>query len=53
MVIFRPKGGDMYIEELFNTFLVRGGEIDRDLYNKLEVNMKNGEESAKFRNLRL
>jgi len=35
MVIFQPKGGDMYIRGTFNIFLVWGGEIRRDLHNKV------------------
>lgn len=34
-------------------FLVGGGETDRDLYNKLEVNMNFDEKITKDRNLRL
>jgi len=53
MVIFQPDGGDMYIEGLFNIFVVGGREIDRDLHNKLEVNMNFDQKSAKDRNIRL
>jgi len=35
MVIFQPKGGDMYIEELLNIFLIGGGEINRDLPSRV------------------
>jgi len=34
-------------------FLVGGGEIDRDLHNKLEVNMNFDQKSAKDGNPRL
>ena len=43
----------MYIEGLFKIFLVGGGEIDRDLHNKLEVNMNFDGKSAKYEGLRL
>jgi len=40
MVIFQPKGGDMYIKGIFIIFFNKGRGKSWDLHNKLEVNMK-------------
>jgi len=53
MVIFQPKERDIYIKGLLCIFLIREGEIDRDLRNKLEVNMNFDQKSAKYGSLRL
>ena len=51
MVIFQPEGGDIYIEGIYTIFLVGGGEIDRDLHNKLEVNMRFDQKALSIANL--